>query len=796
MNGIAARVSLQAIAIACASIAGPAFAQDALETRDAPQARSGEQASDAPDAGAGEIIVTARKRDESIRDVPATVTAQTADQLLAKGPITGVGDLLQQVPGVRFNGLQSENLAEISIRGSGTQRATSADSGVGLFVNGAYVGSSTLGGRNFKRIDYFDVARVEVLEGPQGALYGRNSEFGTVNVVLAEPLFNDSGKVSVNYVFEQQQLQVESVANKKLSSDLALRVGVQLTGQASGIYYNPSRNEYYDQTDGIIARGQLRYASGGLDVTLLADVMDMDLPSFVSVFVAPPGGSAFLPKGYFGPEYDVPSTVRNGVHQNVKRVMLIGKLDLGGATLTSTSMVMRSTSLQDFQTGTSLEVVAALQRDGQLGLYPLGRTQTIAKNETYYQDLHLTGEAVGGRLNWLFGIEGIVQNDFYTRDTATSPCPFTINAGICGGTPAAPVCFQVNPQSNPCPTTFPNQFGNRREVPSKYRSAAVYASLGYEIGNLSLNGELRFSHDYKTATQSDFRLFTTVPIGAPSTYSFKKDNVSYTATASYKLGGGIPTLIYAKVGTGYRAGGVNNGTFNAAALNPLQPTYGNETTISYEAGLKSDLADNLFLRVSAYTARTEDAITGISDGCTVANACGQAGAQFNINGGTVRSRGIEAALDATMPVGAGRMKISLNGAHQRAKFIAVPTGATGLPIVGTSVAQTPDWTMSANANLRHPLGQNVEGFINLAYNGQRGGGQDTVTAATPLIPLADIDNVDARVGFDFDGVEVAFFMKNVFDKVVPVLTLTSGGLPLVVRNSLPRTTGLSVAMRF
>ena len=117
------------------------------------------------------IVVTARRREESIRDVPGTISAVTADQLESKGPVAGSGDLLNTVPGVRFNDVASENLAEVSIRGSGTQRATGADSGVGLFVNGAYAGSSTLGGRNFKAIDYFDLERVEVLEGPQGALY-------------------------------------------------------------------------------------------------------------------------------------------------------------------------------------------------------------------------------------------------------------------------------------------------------------------------------------------------------------------------------------------------------------------------------------------------------------------------------------------------------------------------------------------------------------------------------------------------------------------------------------------------
>src|SRR5207342_1401635 len=110
------------------------------------------------------------RREESLRDVPMSISAVTSEQLDAIGPTTSTGDLLRTMPGVRFNDLQSNNLSEVSIRGSGTQRATGADSGVGLFVNGAYVGSSTLGGRNFRRVDFFDQQRVEVLEGPQGGL--------------------------------------------------------------------------------------------------------------------------------------------------------------------------------------------------------------------------------------------------------------------------------------------------------------------------------------------------------------------------------------------------------------------------------------------------------------------------------------------------------------------------------------------------------------------------------------------------------------------------------------------------
>jgi iron complex outermembrane receptor protein len=781
-------VRTSCVALAIAMIPEAAVAQ----TADAPSEADNTNSA----ASAADIVVTARKRAETVRDVPTTITAQLGEQLEAKGPIQGAGDLLAQVPGVRFNGVQSENLAEVSIRGSGTQRATSADSGIGLFVNGAYVGSSTLGGRNFKRIDYFDLARVEVLEGPQGALYGRNSEFGTVNVVLAEPVFRDTGKVSATYTDELGQMRLEGVINKELSDKIAVRFGGQVTGQSNGQFYNPNRNEYYDHTDGWIARGQIRYADGPLDIKLLVDAMDMNLPSFANQWVLQPGQLAAIPQGYVGPRYDVPSDIDNYLHQQVQRAMLIAEYDLGWAKLTSTSMASRSISEQGFPAAIDLATQAMFQSLGEIGLYPLGRTATYARNKTLYQDIHLAGDADGGRLSWLAGVEGLMQNDLYRRETATSPCPLTLNSSICGGTPTQPICYQLTAASRPCPATFPLPFGTLQRMPSKYRSGAIYGSLKYDIGSLSLSGELRYSHDYKKAEQSTYLLYTSTLTGRPSSFTFKQGNLSYSATASYKLVAPLPVLFYAKTGTGYRAGGVNNGTYNENAPNPLRETYGNETTTSYELGLKADLARRMFLRLSAYTSRTKDAITSLLDGCTVTNACGQTGTYFNVNGGTVRVRGAEAAFDASVPVGVGMLVIGLNGARQSAKFVDVTQGVAGLPIVGSMVAQTPKWTMSANVNLRHPLTDDLTGFANVAYNGQRGGGQDTVTLATPFTPLVDIDNVDMRAGLEYKGMEFAFFVKNLTNQVVPVLILKSGTVPLTNRFTRPRTTGFSATFKW
>jgi hypothetical protein len=200
--------------------------------------------------------------------------------------------------------------------------------------------------------------------------------------------------------------------------------------------------------------------------------------------------------------------------------------------------------------------------------------------------------------------------------------------------------------------------------------------------------------------------------------------------------------------------------------------------------------------LSAYASRTTDAIASVSDGCTVTNVCGQAGSVFNLNGGTVEVKGIEAALDATFEVGAGRLAVGLNGANQNAEFIKVQAGIAGLPLLDSPVAQTPDWTMSANVNYRQPMGPGLFGFVNVAYNGSRGGGQDTVTAATPFIPLEDIDNVDFRTGVNFRQIEVALFVKNATNQVIPVLKLQQVDIPLANRYSRPRTFGVTATYRW
>jgi iron complex outermembrane receptor protein len=746
--------------------------------------------------GEGDIIVTARRREESIRDVPGTLSAVTADQLASKGPVVSTTDLLNSVAGVRFNNVSSENLSEISIRGSGTQRATGADSSVGLYVNGAYVGSSTLGGRNFKTLDYFDIERVEALQGPQGGLYGRNSEFGVVNIVLAKPKFENSGWARDIFTFDQNQNRLAGVVNQQLSDEIAIRVGGETYGQTKGFYYDPNHDRYYDRTDGWNGRGQIRYKSGPLDVTLLVEAQDLRLPTFVNSYVVPAGVNASLPLGFTQDRFILPHEGQDGLRQNVQRAMLLADYDFGFATLTSTTMAMRWRSQQQFAALIDVATAAELQSQGQAGEYPFGQTRTDVTNRTLYQDLHLSGSAAGGNLSWIFGGEALYQRDLYHRTVATSPCTVRVGASFCTGTPAEPICVSPLPTSAPCPTPFPATFGVDSTTRQRIYSFAAYGSLEYRIGNLTLAGEARFTHDYKTSTQEILALYTSIVTTPESTFVFKKDQPTFTGTVSYKFPDLGDALLYAKVGTGYRAGGVNNGVYVEQAPNPFVPNYGNEDTISYEAGVKANLTRSIFARVSGYISRTHDAITAITDGCTPTNACGRGQTTFNVNGGTIHAKGLEMALDGRFPIGAGVLTTNLSASTQQAEFAEVPTGRAGLPLLDSSVPQIPDWTLTANVNYRHRFTDRLSAFVNGNWSGQRGGVQDAITLATPAIALQDFDVFGAQVGVDYANIQLALSVRNLTDQQIEVLRFRQGVNPLSVRYNQPRTFAASLGYRW
>ncbi len=223
----------------------PAWAQDAADTTDddTPSARRGVET----------MTVTAQRTEESLLDVPIAVSAFSEEDLALR-QIDNISDLQFNTPNVTFT---KGNFAgsNLQIRGIGsTLVATSADTGVGVHVNNVYL----LAPRIFE-LEYFDVERVEVLRGPQGTLYGRNSTGGAVNIITARPVL-DEFSASVDAQFGNfAHRRIKGHVNVPLIENT---LGVRFSGiylERDGYSENIFNGDDIDGRDQYAFRGSLRW---------------------------------------------------------------------------------------------------------------------------------------------------------------------------------------------------------------------------------------------------------------------------------------------------------------------------------------------------------------------------------------------------------------------------------------------------------------------------------------------------------------------------------------------------------
>lgn len=188
--------------------AAPAYAQDA----------TGPAATDAEDDGV--IVVTARKRDETLSDVPIAVTAIDGDTLTARG-INSVREAAVLSPGLNINS-DGSGRAFVAIRGVGVTLVQSVQPGVGLFIDGIYQPNTA-----YLNNPLLDVERIEVLRGPQGTLYGKNTLGGAINVISRQPGNAFEGRVGGSWAGpDQSWMLAGSVSGPIIKDKLAVRVGV------------------------------------------------------------------------------------------------------------------------------------------------------------------------------------------------------------------------------------------------------------------------------------------------------------------------------------------------------------------------------------------------------------------------------------------------------------------------------------------------------------------------------------------------------------------------------------------
>lgn len=526
-----------------------------------------------------EIVVTAQKREQSIQDVPIAVTAVNSDYIESRN-ITSIDSLSSLAPNLKIeNTPGNTTAAQISIRGGVTiNPALTWEPTVGIYLNGSYIGKTQ--GSIF---DVADIERLEVLRGPQGTLYGRNTLAGAVNVITAKPTEEFGGKVKVGFGNYNSKLAKASVNFGQLGPVRAKVSGLleQRDGFLEGVE-NPfpgvlaagplSTNELQslDKKSFLLVLSSELSDTISLDYTFDYSEADND-PTFSQIISISPNnifdsnspayvGFPGAPGQFFGFPLDL---YTNADRQETFTTdgNLFEKSKVQGHNLTAT-----------FQTGfgdiKSITAFRKLEWDDALDLdgspLPLAHTERLSDYDSFSQEVQLTGN--NDRLNYVFGLY-YFEDDGYTEN----PQFFFGGANV-----------------------FDSQYGFTTEA------FAAYGQLDFQINDqFSITGGLRYTDETKTIERSNIAVAPLdigggivlpagtplIPVGTTGETGF--DNLAPQVTLNYAASDDVN--LYAKYAKGFKSGGFNGEAGTVAET--LRP-YDSEIVDSFEVGAKTQFWDN------------------------------------------------------------------------------------------------------------------------------------------------------------------------------------------------------------
>ncbi|WP_380876870.1 TonB-dependent receptor [Sphingomonas sp. DBB INV C78] len=550
----------------------PALAQDAAA--EAP----------ADTGGIADIVVTAQKRAENVQEVPIAISAVSSEYLESRG-ITSIDQLGTIAPNMKIERAPSnKTITQIAIRGSVTiNPAITWEPAVGLYVDGVYIAKAQ--GSIF---DIADLERVEVLRGPQGTLYGRNTLAGAVNLVTQKPSGELGGSAEITYgdydywkakaILDLPQMGIFSA---KVSGQIQKRDGfIKVVPDFIGT--NPPLKDTNDLDNKSFMVQVRAQPSDNLTIDYAFDYSKFDQrPDYAQLYSVNQNGQPgdiFDPNSanysgiplflYANKDRQSTATLDTDVFERTKTMghALTIALDLGNAELKSIT-AYRTLDFNDL-----------LDLDGSP--LPVAVTGRDTDYHSFSQELQVTGTAFDDRLNYVAGL-------YYFKDKAETLGPQSFFFGA---------------------STFESDYGSHTEA------YAAYAQADFKITEkLILTGGIRYTHEKKdimrllVAQPGTPAEATQIDVGYGDVPDAKYNDVSPAATLRYEITDRIN--VYARYAKGFKSGGFNGETnvvlpataecpSGAVELcNPYKP----EKVDSYEIGFKSRLLDNkLQLNLAAF----------------------------------------------------------------------------------------------------------------------------------------------------------------------------------------------------
>ncbi len=481
-----------------------------------------------------EVVITAEKKTENLQKAPISVEVLKPSDIAKEG-IKNALDLQQILPSVKF---EEGSYAVPSIRGLGTySEGAGVDSAVALVMDGIYL-SHPLAMTPI----LFDMSSIEAALGPQGTLYGRNSNAGAINFNTHDPVNHYAGMASVGFG-NYGEVDSEAMINIPLTDKLALRVA------EGSVKHNSYNSDTTNNEDAIAARAKLLYKpSADFDIMLTVSASQNKTLGNTYGEDCPPGTYGVAACKNYGPvayqglrNQPLPDFNNNYIFGTSLRI----DKDLGWAQLISL-------------TGFSTYHFSVLTNGPTPGPTPWFVFHETERDKYVTQEVRLASEP-GSKIDWVAGV-------FYSWEN--QPEDIKLNLDFVAPTPATAPWFSY-------PTNF-----------SDYQSEAIFGNATVPlVGGLSLTGGVRYTHETKYLN-GDFLIGTGT--GAATT-TVATDNSETQSRGTWKVGLNYDmtpqNFLYANASTGFKSGGLN--VVVPGTLSNFAP----ETVLAEEIGSKNRFLD-------------------------------------------------------------------------------------------------------------------------------------------------------------------------------------------------------------
>jgi iron complex outermembrane receptor protein len=629
------------------------------------------------DALLEEIVVTSRRRSEVLQDVPIPISVVGRSQIEESGSFN-VSRVKELIPSVQMYTSNPRNTG-VNIRGIGSPFGLTNDGldpGVGYYVDGVYYARPAAA-----TLDFIDIDRIEVLRGPQGTLFGKNTSAGAFNIVTRKASFTP------DYSFETSfgnygYIQTKASVTGPLSQKIAARLSFSGT-QRNGLIENVRTGKYTNDINNLGFRGQLLYKpNDNTFITLAADASDQQPDGYAQVVagVVPTKRPAYRQFDAIIADLNYTLPSRNAFDRKIDHdtpwnsgnelggISLNAETKLGPGTLTST------TAWRYWNWDPSND------RDFT-GLQALAKSQNPAEHRNWSQEVRYAGQLT----EKLSGVVGLFYIDQEVKINGTE------ESG------SAQWRFSQSSTSNlwRTPGLFEG-YGIYTNASIKSQSAAAFASIDLEIAKgFHIMPGVRYNFDQKNVDYNRVAkggLQTTDPAllalknGVYSSQSYVADadeqNFTYSLTAAYRPGSRLNA--FATYSTSFKPVGVNVAglpTVNGAAATDLA-VIKPEDTKHYELGIKTTPADNFTLNFTFHNSDIKDYQTNVQSPQLGVNR------GYIANAEKVNVKGLE--LDASIRFNQN-FSFYAAGTYTDAKYVRftnapLPLEETGLTVNGVQVA--------------------------------------------------------------------------------------------------------------